>query len=577
MKKQIVAMLSAAMVFSMFAGCGTGQNTASSGTTAASDNASRVESAVTDQTAAQEETNSTAGEQPEASQAEQSVVEAEPAIAIQYPMVTDGSQQISVWVSLPPHVAPYMEDVAESAAYRKAAEATGIQMVTTTVSAAVESEQFQLMCASGTTVDYDVIVGASRAYGSADAAIEDGIIMDLSDYLETDMPDYYASLQKDEEIRKLLTTDTGAIADIAGRATGGRPQGFGIRKDWLDQSGLDIPSTYDELYEVLTVFKNDYSCPEPLLMYSTGFLDNDFLCSGLGMTQSGYYVEDGTVKYAYTEDSFRQYCEMISKWYAEGLISRDFLNNTQGAGISYDAQMQDGTAGVFMTGVDIFSSGSAAGASDPNWEAVPMADVTVNSGDTITMGNTPNSDPLSNKWNVTTGVTEERIPYVLGFINWFFTEDGSIACNFGIEGEAFEYDANGEPKLTELVTNNPDGLGSFISESIYINWCAPYTLDPRYYDSIYDTEAQASALDIWNSNRNNSQQYHGNLTSDENNEYNVLYNDIDTYISNMAVSFMTGAEDIDAQWDTFVSTIESMNIARCIEIKQGAYDRFISR
>lgn len=51
------------------------------------------------------------------------------------------------------------------------------------------------MCASGTTVDYDVIVGASRAYGSADAAIEDGIIMDLSDYLETDMPDYYASLQ----------------------------------------------------------------------------------------------------------------------------------------------------------------------------------------------------------------------------------------------------------------------------------------------------------------------------------------------------------------------------------------------
>ena len=166
---------------------------------------------------------------------------------------------------------------------------------------------------------------------------------------------------------------------------------------------------------------------------------------------------------------------------------------------------------------------------------------------------------------------------MLGFINWFFTEDGSIACNFGIEGEAFEYDANGEPKLTELVTNNPDGLGSFISESIYINWCAPYTLDPRYYDSIYDTEAQASASDIWNSNRNNSQQYHGDLTSDENNEYNVLYNDIDTYISNMAVSFMTGAEDIDAQWDTFVSTIESMNIARCIEIKQGAYDRFISR
>lgn len=578
MKKLFAILLAAAMILSVFAGCG---NAAASASAEESPSAAISDSAPVEAPEAAPET--APAEEPEEEAAPDSAVEAveaEPEDALtylEYPLVTDGSEQVSVWVSLPPHVAPYMEDVADSAAYRAAAEATGIKMVTTTVSAAVENEQFQLMCASGTTGDYDIIVGATRAYGSTDAAIEDEIVIDLTDYLAEYMPDYYSFLQSDEEVRKLLTTDSGAIADIAGRATGGRPQGFGIRKDWLDKSGLDIPTTYDELYNVLTVFKNDYNCPEPLLMYSTGFLDNDFLCSGFGMTQSGFYVEDGTVKYAYVEDSFKQYCQLISKWYAEGLLSKDFLNNVQGAGISYDAQMQDGTAGVFMTGVDIFSSGSAAAASDPDWEAVPMADVTVNSGDIITLGKTPNSDPLSNKWNVTTGVSADRMANVLGFVNWFFTEDGSIACNFGIEGEGFEYDENGEPRLTELVTNNPEGMGSFIAESIYLNWCAPYTLDNRYYDSIYDTEAQASATDIWNSNRNNTQQYHGELTSDENSAYNALYSDIDTYIDNMAVSFMTGAADVDAEWDTFVSTIESMDIASCIEIKQDAYDRFVNR
>mgnify|MGYP004664267383 FL=1 len=574
MKKLFAILLVAAMLLTAFAGCG---GISTSSIPNETDSASALADVTEAEPAVEPEPTHEEASKPDVEEASAEPVGEAPQASLSYPLVTDDSEQVTVWVSLPPHVAPYMEDVSESAAYRAAAEATGIKMVTTTVSAAVEAEQFQLMCAGGTTGDYDIIVGATRAYGSADAAIEDEIVIDLSDYLAEYMPDYYNFLQSDEEVRKLLTTDSGAIADIAGRATGGRPQGFGIRKDWLDKSGLDIPTTYDELYNVLTVFKNDYNCPEPLLMYSTGFLDNDFLCSGFGMTQNGYYVEDGTIKFAYLEDSFKQYCQLISKWYAEGLLSKDFLHNVQGAGISYDAQMQDGTAGVFMTGVDIFSSSSAESASDPDWEAVPMADVTVNSGDTITMGNTPNSDPLSNKWNVTTGVSEERMANVLGFVNWFFTEDGSIACNFGIEGEGFEYDTDGNPKLTELVTNNPEGMGSFIAEAIYLNWCAPYTLDTRYYDSIYDTEAQASATDIWNSNRNNSQQYHGDLTSDENSAYNAVYSDIDTYIDNMAVSFMTGAADVNAEWDTFVSTVESMDIASCIQIKQDAYDRFVNR
>lgn len=568
MKKLFALMLAAAMLLMLLAGCGS-----ESGSASASEE-STTENSVAEVTASSiSEQVSEAGRP--ADSAEDLEIEEETS-SISYPMVMDNSVTITLWVSMPSQISPYMESVEDSAAYRAATEATGIILDATTVSTEVQDEQFQLICASGAILDYDMVVGASAAYGSADAAIEDGILMDLTDYLAEYMPDYYSFLQEDEEIRKLLTTDSGYFADIAGRGSGGRAQGFGIRQDWLDDAGLDIPTSYDRMYEVLTVFKNNYDCPEPLLMYSTGFLDNDFLCAGYGVTQNGYYIDGDTVKFCYTEDGFQQYCKMIAQWYSEGLISGDFINNVQGAGTSYDSKMLDGTLGVFMTGVDIFSSGSAASAEDENWNAVPMADVTATGTETVTLGLTPSSDPLSNKWNVTAGVDSDKLPYVLGYLNWFFTEEGSIAANFGVEGEGFEY-VDGEPRLTEIVTNNPDGLSSFITEAMYLNWNAPFCLDSRYYDSIYDTEAQAEATTVWNSNRDNSQQYHGDMTSDESSTYSTVYNDIETYISTMSISFMTGAVDIDAEWDNFVSTIESMGIESCIEIKQAAYDRYLER
>ena len=574
MKKIIAMLLALCLLFTVMAGCGDSAQSAEETASAVAEvPAEAPAEEVPAEVPAEAPAEVPAGAPAEVPAEEESV---ETAASLTYPMVTDGSQIVTMWVSLPPHVSPYMEDVSQSAAYRAAVEATGIGFETTTVSTQVQDEQLQLMCASGSTGEYDIIVGAAQFYGSADGAVEDEILLDVSGYIEEMMPDFHNFLKNDAEVRKLLTTDNGAIVNIAGRGAGGRAQGYGIRKDWLDKSGLEIPTTYDELYEVLTVFKNEYDCAQPLLMFSTGFLDNDYLCAGMDVTQSGYYVEDGQVKYCYTEEGFKEYCQLINKWYNEGLMSKDFLNNTQGAGISYDAQMLDGSAGLFMTGVDIFSSSSKASAADPEWNAVPMADVTKTGTEQLPFGMTPNADPLSNKWNITTGVTEERLPYVLGFVNWFFTEEGSLACNFGIEGEGFEY-VDGQPRLTELVTNNPDGLQSFMTEAIYLNWNAPYCMDDRYYDSVYDTEAQATASEIWNSNRNTTMKYYGDLTAEENEQYSALYNDIDTYISTMTVSFMTGAEDINAKWDTFVSTIESMDIDTCIQIKQAAYERYAQR
>lgn len=497
-----------------------------------------------------------------------------------YPLDNPGGKTIRLWLEVPPMIGPYCEDMAQVAAFRAATEATGVPIVVDAASTAAQ-EQFQLMMASGSYVDYDVIVNVASMYGSASAAYDDGILIALNDYVDANMPDYSAFL-KEADFSKYVTTDDGLLLDIAGLSTGGMAQGTAIRKDWLDTLGLEVPVTYDDYYNVLKAFQTAYGCSEPFLLNSTGFVDNNFLCGGYGISTAGafgssndwYVVENGIVRYSLLSEGFKEYVTMMHKWYTEGLFSDNFLSNVQGAGFSYDSQMLGGDAGIFVTGTDALGTSYAERAEDPNFTVIPIPDAVKNSGDIIKVGITPNSDPVSNRWNVTTGC--DNIELVLKYSNWYFTEAGGLACNWGIEGEGFVY-VGGEPQYTDLVTNNPDGMMLFVSTAIYTNWNAPYIIDERSTTASFDSGAQREAKKVWNSNRSTENKCYGDLTTDEAVEYNRIFPDINTYASEMTLNFITGNTSIEDGWDTFVSTIESMDIETCLKLRQAAYDRYLKR
>ena len=49
--------------------------------------------------------------------------------------------------------------------------------------------------------------------------------------------------------------------------------------------------------------------------------------------------------------------------------------------------------------------------------------------------------------------------------------------------------------------------------------------------------------------------------------------EIMSYVNSATVDFVTGAKDIDANWDKFVSDLNSLGAERLKEIMQNAYDR----
>lgn len=108
-----------------------------------------------------------------------------------------------------------------------------------------------------------------------------------------------------------------------------------LRKDWLDNLGLEVPTTMDELFDVMTAFKED----DPdgngaddtigIIMNNT-FLDNASgdmvgLFNGFGAYPKAW-VKDGSGNLAYgsIQPEMKDALAFLSKMYDAGLIEEDF-------------------------------------------------------------------------------------------------------------------------------------------------------------------------------------------------------------------------------------------------------------
>lgn len=219
------------------------------------------------------------------------------------------------------------------------------------------SEQVNISIAGGTLPDAFQGVGFSNYeltnYG------EDGTFIDLTPYLtEEYMPNLAKILEENPDIVSAITMDDGGIyglpaAERMGTGAIGAekdysiftiPQFSMINKKWLDDLGLEVPTTLDELHDVLTAFKeNDMSAKiygndaGSTIPMSTGF---DEWCWGQNIFYAGFgftnwlndvckdltLYEDGTVDFVCATDNYRKAMEYFHEWYAEGLMDPEMFS-----------------------------------------------------------------------------------------------------------------------------------------------------------------------------------------------------------------------------------------------------------
>ena len=458
--------------------------------------------------------------------------------------------------------------------YQEMERRTGVHLDFETVSSADYQTNFNLMIASGKLADL-IYVGASYYAEGVDAAIDDGYFLDLTDKVEEYMPNYNAIRTSDIQYELLSTTDSGRLGAVyeLRQSKQGPWLGLWIRQDWLDDLGLDTPVTFDDYHEVLTAFKEEKGATAPLILNWSGS-DGEFgtMSGGLNVLNSWQLDETGKVNFGPYMDAWKEYVTIMHQWYEEGLIDPDFMATDERTADM--AKVVTGASGLFAA-LYTMPSVYEASSEDPNMNLAPVNPPVKNEGDEIhirlrdsyTSGNTAISADCEN-WEV-----------ALRYLDYLYTEEGALLANYGVEGDTFEFDENGDPVYTDKIVNNENGwtmtqtMASYLCPSAGIanwsDWTRELAGVPEKDQACYDVWSEAD--DTWRLPSSVT------LTQDESTERAALYADISTIVKEQTAQFISGALDIESNWDAYIASLESSGIERAIEITQAAYDRYLGR
>ncbi len=581
MKKILALLLAMIMVLSLFAACGDSNSAVSSAQTEASvPESSEVPEAEEPPAAVSTEEGSAAEEPP---------VEEEkgPFVADSAVLPLADGEVLTYFCELPGYMSMFnVNDYDDLQAMKYAEEITGVDIKFTIVNSESLQTNFQLMVASGAITD--LVSGASDQYASSAQMIEDGVAIDLMEYQDS-LPNFWNVLNYYDAYKPMAITLDGTMPEVICIADDYLTQsGMQIRKDWLDKLGMDVPETIDELHDALLGFVNECGADKALLLTGSPQMTGTSIVGGMGTigydpsTTSNMYVVDGEVRNGFLDEEYKEYMEMIAQWYDEGIIAKDFATESNDPFTSNaDSYIQGGNAGVWSSMSDNMDQNLEAGKSlDPDYDIVPMAQPMETAGEIFHFGDSRIGANAMGK-NIAISDCCDDIELACSWIDFFFSEEGIRLANYGLvdndnwdSSDDTYSDIDTEMNLERLT----DGTFPMISfGTTYYTLACVATLQD--FDRVFGTysDLNLSAMELWTETSDDLYTLPAamELTIEESERYSNIWNDLSTYADTEIFKFVMGEYNFDEDWDAFIDELKEMGIEECVDIYQGAYDRYV--
>ena len=494
--------------------------------------------------------------------------------------VADEGTSLTFWTGSPSQDATISGWNDSTAAIEMEAR-TGVHIDYIEVAPPTQSESINLMFASGDYPDilnYDVTSVYSISY-----LVANDIAVDLADMLEEHAPSYSALMEADPALYLATVDDEGQVGGLAGYQYNYYvTTGALVRGDWLTEVGMttDDLVTFDDFHEYLTQVKNAGLCEGPLPIRFDGAISSNPFIAAMGgrlgasdesSPKSFFYDENGDMVYGYTSDIYKEYITMMAQWYQEGLICKDLMTSDR----LDSSDIAGGKFAIMWQDCQFMDSWIEAGqVNDPDFDLVGVSEPLLEEGQTVGF---QDICTISINLVITSACPDPVV--ALEWLDYHFSEEGSILCQYGLEGEGLAYDENGDPDYSELISNNPDGLSTDNALNAYAININMYAKNGAKLRAAYN-ENQQAALNEWNDHRETTESsfiYLFTLNEEETETVSKYYTDISTYVAEQVGRFLIGESDIEENWDTFVETVNSMGMDEVIACYTEAGERYFSR
>ncbi|HZH62859.1 MAG TPA: extracellular solute-binding protein [Metabacillus sp.] len=442
----------------------------------------------------------------------------------------------------------------------------------------------------------DLIVGPN-AITDAEFAKFNGLFEDLTPLIEEHAPNVQTMFKEKPELKALSTQRDGEIFGLP------KYQRFWpetatrqfINNQWLDNLGLEMPTNWDELYEVLVAFKEkdangngDPNDEIPMDFSPTGttgfgYFQPTVLLGSMGITigdgsGTGIFVEDGKVKNFLIDERYKELVSFLNKCWEAGLINKEVF--TQDYTKYQSVARGDGdTAKVGYTfgweATDRFGNTLA-----PQYESMAPLKVSANSTEELSWSYDYNNLNYGVNFIQMSSQSKNK-EAAMKFINELYNPEVSMQVLFGSLGTNISENGDGsytvlppedkamDPGTWKWTTTWADNGPMYISDSLEL------TLGEDMQSVGKQTEPLQPVFDSLDIEKDVFPGMFIKYSDEDNNALSLA----NTEIMNLAMakySEWITKGGIDSQWENYVKELEKIGINKNTEIIQGYYDEYMS-
>ena len=481
------------------------------------------------------------------------------------------SVDLTYWTPIANNAISYISSYNENEAIQEINKNTGLNVTFEHPAIGQEQQTVALMIAGGQMPDILNYSSFDSMYsGGLIAAMDEGVILDLTDLLPVYAPDYWAWVKDNP----LFQTSDGRYAAFytyyTDENTNPPYRRMMTRQEWLDQANIAPPQTLNELETYFQWIKDNLEGVEPFLLSPVGDGYEAVIWGTFDILDEWFVDLNGHVNYGRAAgDDFKAYLTTMHDWYEKGYIAKDWATATAA---EKKAAYVAGNVGVAISSCDDFRQlALAAGFEAASFPYIKKDADALYHAEILNSNNGGSCTVISAKC--------KNVEAALAYLNYFYTEEGKMIANFGVEGLSWNYDENGVPKYTDHMIK-PENFSAESANYIYRchnlpKWQYITTMnnaavvqDPagvemrmRWTDDEKVDNALRMPLGV-------------TLTAEESLRRSEIMTDIATYTAEMTAKFINGQADL-AEYDNYLKTLDNMGFQEARDITQAAYNRYL--
>lgn len=437
--------------------------------------------------------------------------------------------------------------------------------------------------AMGTGEMPDAIMNANFSdYELLDYA-DQGLIIPLNDLIENHMPNLQRVLEQAPQYEGMMTAPDGNIYAFPWiEELGEGPERIQavesfpwINVEWLDELGLEMPKTTEELKDTLIAFRdndmagNGETIPMSFII-NHGGEDPGFLFSSFGLGHNFDHMivnEDHEVVSTVTDEGFKEAINYMHDLYNENLIDIEAFEHEW---TSYVAKGQEGRYGLYFT----WDKGNITGMGDDYDLMGPLEGPDGRRHVTQT-----NALGFHRPRMVITSVNE-NLELTAKWIDQLYDPYQSVQNNWGTYGDEekqniFEFDEE-DNMLRHLPLEGTAPVE--LREETSIG--GPLAILDSYYGDVTTMPDDAAwRLDLMSdvmTPHMGEQHIYPNVMFglDDLERLSTIEADLFPYIDRKRAEWITNGQ-IEEEWDEYLSELERYGLTEWLEIYQNRYDDYL--